>query len=185
MLEDILQSIQKKADDKASEIIAQAKTEAGKISKRYEDKMGVDREALLEKAEQKAENKVSQTKFRIHSRIQTEILKKKKEIIDALYLEVKETLAGDNEKEQKAFWKLVLENVPNDEKGELKISERDYSLIAKLAKEKGIKVAKDKLDATGGFQFESKTIDLDYRIETILKSIEKETNIEVAKILFG
>lgn len=183
-LEDIIQSIKQKADQKADEILKDAKTQASKIAEQYAQQLAQKKEDIIKVTQQKSENKVSQGKFTINNKIKTEVLKRKKEHIDKIYEEIKAEFADKPNEFKKKFFKSLLDNIPDDNKGSISAAKSDLKLIKEIAKATDIKVESDTVESVGGFIYTSPEMNIDYTLESIIDVQKRETEIQVSGILF-
>lgn len=179
-LEAVKEEILNSAKERANSIIADARKEANRILKEAEKKI----EAIREKTDLETKKIMDAIKRQELSSAEFEnkkmLLEAKKQVIDAVFAEVRGKLENLDDKRRESYTKKLLEKVKSDIEAEhVYCSKKDAKFI------KGHKV--EPVDITGGLIAENKdkTIRVDYSFETLLQSIKDSELQGISKILFG
>lgn len=184
-LDEILKSIQDKTEQEYSAIVDEARKKAKEIEAQKKEAMISKKENLLASARQKAEGKIAQAKFQINAKMKAEVLKRKKKHIDALYADAAKKIVSMNDDEKLKLWDPILAKVALMKDVTIRAAKSDKNIIEKLANKHSINVDSETLDTQGGFIARTKDADMDYRLETILENVKKETEITVSQSLFN
>lgn len=184
-LKDILQSIHRESQKEIHAVKTEYAEKQAALEKQWKQKIQEKQDTLLSRAQKQAEDKLQQAKFYVVSQKNTEILKKKQEVIHRAYEEAVKQLAKLTPSEYTNLMKLLVENLP-DTKGEIIAVDdtKKKALLKKAITNKKYTVAKETIEGSGGFVFRSAKIDIDNRFEALVENQKEATQTEVADVLF-
>lgn len=184
-LDEIIKSIQEKTEQEYTAIVDDARKKAKAIEAQKSEEMLAKKETMLASARQKADGKIAQAKFQINAKMKAEVLRRKKSHIDALYTEASQNIAKITDDQKNLLWGPIIAKIAKIKDVTLKIADQDKKVIGRIAKEHSINVSDESLNAAGGFVAYTSEADIDYRLETILDNVKKETEITVSQSLFN
>lgn len=184
-LTDIQKSIRDKAKAEVDAIANRSTEELDRVRKEWDDLIGSERERLLKSMTGRAEAKLSQAKFKINERVNSEVLKAKQTQLDKVFDTLKDDLAGMENKAYETILTKLLAPLKGKE-GTLSTSADKTKSLEAAAKKAGVKAKIDKepIETIGGFIFHGEEVDLDSTFETILEKLREESLIEVHQVLF-
>ncbi len=179
-LETVKEEIIRNAKEQASALIAEARKEAGMISKEAERKIA----GLKEKSEAETKKILEQIKRQELTSAGLEnkkiVLEAKKQIIDNVFAEAKKKLEALDDKKREAYIKKLVEKTKSDiEVAYVYCNKKDAKLL------KGFNA--EPIGISGGLIAENKekTIRVDYSFDTLLQGIKENELQNISKILFG
>jgi vacuolar-type H+-ATPase subunit E/Vma4 len=183
---DITHAIIQEAEKQAADVITQAHVKTQEIEKNWKEKIAVKKQDLIIGAQNKARQKVMQAEFKLHSSIQTEILEQKRELLGKVYqLGVKKLSQLDDDQYISLMEKLITA-IPGED-GKLLSTKNKEDLLKKALKKSGksFEMSKNTVPGTGGFIFQSKEIEIDNTINSLVEDIRQKTELEFSKKLFN
>jgi len=185
-LADIQQHIKQKADEKVSSIDRDSESKLQELTKEWEEKLATERERLLEEASRMAEGKLSQAKFKIREKGNTEVLLAKQAVVDETYEKALKKIADLSDADYEKVLEKLLMDIKSAE-GTLHTCKEKHASLVKAARSAGVnaKVSDDAIKTVGGFIFKGENVDIDNTFETIIERVREETLIEVNTILFN
>jgi len=193
-----------KGSQDALEIINLGKQKAEAIENEIISEANLEAENILKRNQKTNQDKLKAHKTQLERMSKREILFKKKELIDQLFLVALERL--QNLKDEELF-KYVLEHIKLERltgNEIVRVNKTDYSrylsvfstekpsdlvTLDKLNKELGsgynLKLSKQPVEINGGFILESENYDIDLSFVSVLNIIKESNETELANILFN
>ncbi|MFH1424557.1 MAG: V-type ATP synthase subunit E family protein [archaeon] len=183
-IENVEKDIQNRVESQCNKIAVQSSEECDSILK--------DAKRRVKELEAKRAEKLSRMKLELRNKRLAQarlegrrvVLRKKKEILDGIYGEVEGTLREMKGVERRKMLGALLEKAKKELDAKyVRSNEGDAEEVKKLGK--GLEYAEN-IECIGGIVLENskKDIAVDYRFETILKEVRKETLQETAKRVF-
>ncbi len=184
-LNDIKQSITQQAQQRADEIISQARSEANTLKQEWDKKHAEKQVKLLTAAQKKAQQKIQQASFSLQAQAQTLVLNKKQKALESVYVKALEELSKLDDVALVELFTSLLDKLPAVE-GEIKATEAHQSAVKKALKKSDAKatVSKEVIKAKGGFVFISDSVEIDNTFETLINNIKEAITLDVANLLF-
>jgi len=185
-LTDIQKSIRGHAKAEVEAIAKRSDEELANVRKEWDDLIASERERLLKSMTQRAEAKLSQAKFKISEKVNSEVLKAKQTQLDKVFDTLKDDLAGMDNKAYESMLVKLLAPLKG-EAGTLATSADKAKSLETAAKKAGVKakIEKEPIETIGGFIFKGDEVDLDSTFETVIEKIRDESLIEVHRVLFN
>lgn len=185
-LQDILQSIEKKADEEIDSLERQAVEKKQQLESDWNKKIDDRKEELLAEAKRKADDKVRQAEFVAKSQAQQELLLAKQKVIGQSYQKALGALAQLDEQNYVALLTKLLKQIPENTGKIASVKNKTELLEKALALSgKNFEMVTETISGTGGFIFSSEKLDIDNTFEALVENVKDSTSTEVAKILFG
>ncbi len=184
--DDIQQYIKDKAADEIKVIEKRSSDELAALEKEWKVRLGEEKERLLKDIERYTDSKLAQAKFKIREKVNAKLLGTKQAQLDSVYADALEEVAKLPKGEYEALLETLLSSI-KDEEGELLTSKERHAELAAAAKKAGCKasISTDAIETVGGFVFQSKSIDRDFRFETIMERVREQSLIEVYQSMFN
>ncbi|HEC81443.1 MAG TPA: hypothetical protein ENI42_03335 [Thermoplasmatales archaeon] len=185
-LDKLIAQIEEDANQEIDRIIGEAKEEVRR--KLEETGRKAKEEALLLKqhAEKEFENMKRSELSKVRQEVRRRVLERKEDIINECFRKALERFKNLSGKEYIDFVKPLVEKSVKEITGECVIvPSRDEDV--RLAKELGVPLAREKVNAVGGVVVKSKDgrVSVDNTFEGILKRKEKEIRVRLGTMLFG
>lgn len=185
-LADIQQHIKSKADDEITKINTASEETLKALDKEWKTKLTEEKERQLAEINRGAEAKLTQAKFKIREKVNSEKLKARQTQIDQVYQGALKALGDLSDKDYTALMEKLLKPVKGTA-GTLLTCEKRVKELETAAKSTGCKadLGSEMVDTAGGFVLRTADADLDYTLETLLDQIKDETLIETNSLLFN
>lgn len=179
-LEEVKEEIIRNAKEQEAALIAEARREAGRITKEAEKKIKEMEERSEAGIKKTADSIKKQEIASAEMENKKMLLDEKKNIIGAVFVDAKKRLQSLDDKKREAYIRKLLEKTINDiEVAYVYCNKKDVRFVKDL---KALPA-----DITGGLIAENKekTVRVDYSFETMLQSIKENELQNISKLLFG
>ncbi|USN53205.1 MAG: hypothetical protein H6760_03445 [Candidatus Nomurabacteria bacterium] len=184
-LNQLLQSVQAEADKELAQIQAAHAKERDALLSEWEGRMSKARDQALTQADRAVRQESDMERFAAESRLRQSVLTEKRRVLASVYEKALQKLSQLSDADYEAFLQQLFTQLPN-EKGEI-IPAKGKEAQTKKALH-GLKrdwtIAKESVDAEGGFIWRSEAIEVDCRFATLLANIRTQTEAAVAAQLF-
>ncbi len=183
---DIKKSILDEAHKQAEECRLQGLKEVERIKSSWEEKAKERKKELLEASKKKAEQEFLQAEFQVQNKIQSQVLRKKQEILDQVYNSVLDRLSQLDEGQYIELMEELIKSLPQE--SAYLVSASGKSKWLKKALEKSCcnhKLSSEEIKSRGGFIFQSDQLEIDCTFEALLEKTKRETLSVVAEKIFN
>ncbi|MBU5484889.1 V-type ATP synthase subunit E [Clostridium sp. MSJ-11] len=195
-LDNMTARIIREAEERANQIINDAKKEEAKIINEKINDANIKKEEILKKAELESISKKERVISNAHLQVRNKKLETKQEVIEKIYKEALEKLSRLNENKYLDFIKnsLLSLSIDGDEKIILSNMEAliDNDFINKINEElikKGktgaIKISEERRDFKGGFILYKNGIEINNTFEALILSVKDELEPSIIETVFG
>ena len=187
-LKDIINTIDREAQEKISEIKKDAEEKKRLLVSQWEEKISRAKEEILKTAEKKSHDRILQAQFKIQSQKQREILKKKQEIINSAFAAAEKKLSQMDERAYEDFMKKLLSAIPETAGEIIAAKNLPQQKLLKNALEKSKKrftLTEKTADISGGFIFFSKEIEIDNSFKNLVENQKESALPMVASLVFS
>lgn len=195
-LDNMTARIIREAEEKADQIINDAKTEEAKIINEKINDANIKKEEILKKAKLESISKKERVISNAHLQVRNKKLETKQEVIEKIYKEALEKLSRLNENKYLDFIKNSLLSLSIDGDEEIILSNMealiDNDFINKINEElikKGkagaIKISEERRDFKGGFILYKNGIEINNTFEALILSVKDELEPSIIETVFG
>ena len=185
-LSNILEKLKKEAQEQIDEIKKNSKIEISELRNTYVPKKESLKNRMLEQVQAGSDKRVEQEEFKARSEHASQLLEQKQQILDDMFVKAVKILGEESNGAQVKFLESLLKALPKKEQGEIRSTEKSFSLVEKAISGLQIpyKLSSEKVSGNGGFVFLSPEMEIDNRYETLVQLVKDDVDTEVAKILF-
>ncbi len=184
-VEAIVKKIAEEAEKEVSRIKKEAEEKAKALLKENEEKAGNLKKEIIERGKEEAEEERKRKIIEANMEGKQEVLSEKRTILGKLFAQSLGRLKKMEEKEYLGLIRSLLADAPSE--GEIVISDQDKRITGKFLQEmkKGdLKISTGK-EIRGGFIIKGPEVIVDCSFQTLLKVLEEDLEIRVARILFA
>ena len=182
MINDILKTIDEKADQEIAEILQKQEESILALEKEYEvsikAKANEERSLALKKVAKEIEDFEKVIQAKLNFKIQEE----KNNLVKGVYEKAQEKICSLSHAEFVKVIKHLASYVPKDKKGHILAGEKTAKFLKDFV-DKEIKV-EDSLKEEG-FIFKAHDVEIDLRISQVASQLQETVNPELVKILFA
>jgi len=185
-LEDIKKAILDEANKSVSAHQILGREKISEIKKEWDEKKAEKINKLIESAKRKMEKRIQQSQFVIQIEKQSEILKKKQEIISKVYKIALEKLSKLSDSEYVKMMEKLINDLP-DSPGFLVSAENKNSLLKKALENsrKKHQISKDSIKSLGGFIYQTEKIEINQSFEVLIENDKQKSFTKIIKKIFG
>ncbi|MFZ5354732.1 MAG: V-type ATP synthase subunit E [Bacillota bacterium] len=195
-VEKIKEKIIKDSEDKAAEIIANAKAQAEDILKKAQSEAAHKADELVKKAEHEINEKKRIVNSMAELEIRNELLKTKQELIEKVFVSALDKLSSMDINEYKSLMKQMMVKAVETGEEEVILSEKDRktlsesfvsevnAMLSANGKLGALKLSNDTANIRGGFLLRSKGMEINNSFEALIKMHRDEIEPKVAELLF-
>ncbi|EKD48109.1 MAG: hypothetical protein ACD_65C00123G0003 [uncultured bacterium] len=183
MLKDLIQEIEKIGKKKLDEIEKAHKENIKRLEKEYAEKRTLAVEKIEKRAEEAGRQVVTRTEMLANTERRKQILAKKREVIDQIFVDSLELLASSPN--YKKYLGLMIEQASKEvSEGEVIYAKSKKDATEDAIKGTGYKLAKEG-KFHGGFIIINGKVEYDFTFDSIVgKQLRDELETKVAHILF-
>ncbi|MDD5738829.1 MAG: hypothetical protein PHY72_02815 [Candidatus Pacebacteria bacterium] len=182
MVNDILKSIEEKAESQIQEILKKNKEDVLVLEKEYNLAVGKKQEEQKEMALRKAAKEIEEFEKNLQTELNFKMQEEKNKLIKDIYRKAQEKVSSLNDAEFKKLIKHMALFLPKDKKGHIKAGERTAKALEGIV-DKEVKVENALKEE--GFMFVSHDIEIDLRISQLIFQLQETANPELIKMLFA
>lgn len=185
-LDNIVKKLKEEADKEIANLRQAAAAKEKELEVQYEKKFSARREELLSVFKSKLSRETDMELWQIKSRLKSELLSQKKQVVDKIFAGVVTVMKNLSEGDyEKLLSRLLLEI--KDKQGEIMPVEGREDLTKKVLQnlKSNLKLSGKSIKAAGGFVLVSEKMNVDYTWESLTQNLREQTELEISKALFN
>jgi len=186
-LENILEKIKKEAREEIKKIEQESEQKIEEIKIEFKEKEKKEKEKIISQSKKQAEKKIQQAKFILANQKKSKLLQEKQILLDEVFTLATKKMADLNQEKQISLLQKLINNLPSQEKAEIKATENSKNLLKQILEksDQSFTLSSEKVKGQGGFIFSSEKLIIDNRYSTLVQGARDEMETEVAKTIFS
>ncbi|MDD5749786.1 MAG: V-type ATP synthase subunit E [Patescibacteria group bacterium] len=184
-LQEIIKTLEQEHQTELEKINQETAATIKELENDFAKKIQAEKERILASVRQASGRRLDMDLFAQKSRHQQELLRKKREILSAVYSRALSKLSQLSPVEQEEFLLKMFKELPK-QKGQLLTDKSQISLLEKAVKKSGLalSVAASQSELGAGFVWQGEDVDIDMTFAKIIDEIKSRTETEIGHELF-
>ena len=185
-LQEIIKTLEKESQEEIKKIDKRTAQAIKELELEFAAKIEEEQENILATTRQTSRRQMDMDLFTQKSKYKQEILRKKRELLMAVYKQAIEKLAKLSEADYEKLLLSLVKKLPS-KKGHLLVAKGHQELMKRIVKKLNIEmeVALSDLPIVGGFIWQGENINIDMTFEKLVEELKSQMEIEISQKIFS